>query len=200
MKLSIVSAALLVSQALAFVPIQNAPSPSAMAMTASALEVDGESRKFDPFEDYAPGSSTEVAVKELSMGSGDAAAEGDALAIKYSGFIMSTGERLGKTESEYKFQLGSGNVMPGLDVALKGKKAGSKIQVKVPPSFAYGEKGRGKDEFGRGGVPPNSDLQFEVEVTRLVSGPMAPIAVFGEGRAVGVAACVAVMALSPLLS
>jgi FKBP-type peptidyl-prolyl cis-trans isomerase SlyD len=34
---------------------------------------------------------------------------------------------------------GNGNIIPGLENALEGKKAGDKLSVKIPPEDAYGE-------------------------------------------------------------
>lgn len=67
---------------------------------------------------------------------------------------------------------GSGNIIPGLENALKGKAAGDKFDVTVAPEDAYGEKHDGmvqvvpKSVFE--GMPVEVGMQFQADVK---SGP-----------------------------
>lgn len=196
MKLPIVSVALLASQTVAFAPPQNRQ--TSFALKAEGLEVVKET--FDPFEDYKCGESKEVACKDIAMGEGEGAKDGDVLAGTFTGYLCDSRERFSKADAEFCFKVGGGKIMPGLDMGVRGKKSGSKFAVRVPPAFAYGETGRGTDSPFRGGIPPNSDLEFDVEITKLTpAGPMAELDLFGMDRAIGMAACVAVFAVSPFV-
>ncbi|KAL0985580.1 hypothetical protein UPYG_G00158870 [Umbra pygmaea] len=62
------------------------------------------------------------------------------------------------------FVLGVGQIIKGLDLGMNGMCAGEKRKVTVPPELAFGEKGKGP-------VPPNATLVFEVEVYSVSKGP-----------------------------
>jgi len=41
---------------------------------------------------------------------------------------------------------------------MKGMKVGGKRRITIPPKFAYGSEGSGKE------IPPNSPLTFTIEI------------------------------------
>lgn len=55
------------------------------------------------------------------------------------------------------FTLGRNMVIRGWDQALKHLRVGDKARVWIPAEYAYGEQGRGP-------IPPNTDLIFDLEV------------------------------------
>jgi FKBP-type peptidyl-prolyl cis-trans isomerase SlyD len=60
---------------------------------------------------------------------------------------------------------GHGNIVPGLESALEGKKAGDSLDVKVPPADGYGEVD--KDAIfavPRDKLPPNLKLEKGLEL------------------------------------
>lgn len=57
------------------------------------------------------------------------------------------------------YLLGSGTACAGFDLGVMGMRVGEVRRIYIPARLAFGEAGRGK-------VPPDSDLVFEVEVTQ----------------------------------
>lgn len=145
----------------------------------------------DPFESYKPGS--ELAWKDTKVGEGDVVEEGDVLTVAYTGYLWRNRQEFGKNEG-LTFKLGGGNVMPGFDEGVRGIKEGGKRIIRVPPKLAYGDKGAG------GKIPPNTDLEFEVEVTSVARGPIAgAVAMIGQTRLIGFAIIFALFAITPMI-
>jgi FKBP-type peptidyl-prolyl cis-trans isomerase len=57
----------------------------------------------------------------------------------------------------YTFTLGAHEVIPGWEEAIYGMKAGGKRLLIIPPAVGYGSQGKGL-------VPPNAVLIFEVQL------------------------------------
>mmetsp|Transcript_8875 Transcript_8875/g.12269 ORF Transcript_8875/g.12269 Transcript_8875/m.12269 type:complete len:200 (-) Transcript_8875:156-755(-) len=185
--LTLAAFALAALQAVAFSPLH--PSATASRSFTSVRASDDGDAAADPFESYAAGSS--LAFKELSPGSGEPSADGDVLTVAYGGKLFE-GRQFDSSEG-WKFKMGGGNVMPGFDEGLKGAKEGSKRIVRIPPELAYGATGK------RGIIPPNSDLEFTIEVKEITRGIAGDIKLFGEERLIGLIACVALMGAAPFL-
>ena len=186
MKTTLLTLAYLTSQACAFVT-----SPVFMKTSNVALRSSTGEDAIDPFDAYTPG-ATKVAIRETASGSGEPSNEGDVLSVSYKGRLFNTGVPFHETEL-FKFKLGGDSVMPGFTKGLVGAKEGSKRTIRIPPSLAYGEKGK------KGSIPPNSDLEFDVEITKVSRGFAGELELFGVNRALGITACVAVMAFTPMV-
>ncbi|XP_052462787.1 peptidyl-prolyl cis-trans isomerase FKBP7 [Carassius gibelio] len=97
------------------------------------------------------------------------AKRGDMLNAHYDGYLVKDGSqfycsRSTNTGHPHWFVLGVGEVIKGLDLGLDGMCQGEKRKVTIPPSLAYGEKGKGP-------VPPNATVVFEVELLYITRGP-----------------------------
>ena len=60
-------------------------------------------------------------------------------------------------KSPATFAIGTGNVIPGWDKGLVGKKVGSRVLLLVPPADGYADKAQGK-------IPANAALVFVVDI------------------------------------
>jgi FKBP-type peptidyl-prolyl cis-trans isomerase len=57
-----------------------------------------------------------------------------------------------------EFRLGLGQVIPGVEIAVKRMSRGQKVRVLIPPTLAYGPRGYPPI------IPPKSSLLFEIEL------------------------------------
>lgn len=103
-------------------------------------------------------SGIEYAVFEA--GSGAELEPGMQVRVHYAGYLGSDNTRF---DSSYErnepimFTLGRNMVIRGWEEALINLRVGDKARVWIPSELAYGDKGRGP-------IPPNTDLIFDLEV------------------------------------
>jgi peptidylprolyl isomerase len=109
---------------------------------------------------------TELVKKILVPGTGTAIAKGDSATINFFGYLYSTGKPFtgGSTWTSTTdatpygpVQIGEGAFIKGFDEGLIGVKAGSRVQLTIPPSLGYGGK-------AQHGIPANSTLIFDIDV------------------------------------
>jgi FKBP-type peptidyl-prolyl cis-trans isomerase SlyD len=68
-------------------------------------------------------------------------------------------------QGELPYLHGYGNIIPGLEEALEGKKVGDSLQVSVPPEKAYGlEDPEGVRVIPRDQFPPDAPLEPGVQL------------------------------------
>ncbi len=99
-------------------------------------------------------------VTDVKVGSGAAVKIGDTVSVHYVGTLGSGTEfdSSRKRGVPFSFAVGAGHVIKGWDSGLVGMKVGGVRKLTIPPSLAYGDRGAGA------AVPPNSTLQFELEL------------------------------------
>lgn len=113
-----------------------------------------------PSTGSAPFSTT-----DLRVGTGVAAAVGQAISVNYTGWLYSNTapENKGTVfdtsagRGVFRFTLGVGSVIRGWDQGIPGMRVGGLRRIVIPPELAYGSSGSGP-------IPPNATLLFEVEL------------------------------------
>jgi len=112
-------------------------------------------------DDSPTGPEAPLSTQDLVLGTGATAVAGDVLTVHYIGSFQSgTVFQSSYGGPPYQFRLGAGAVIPGWDQGIPGMKVGGKRRLVIPPSLAYGSQ-------GRDGIPPNSTLQFDVELVAI---------------------------------
>jgi FKBP-type peptidyl-prolyl cis-trans isomerase len=62
----------------------------------------------------------------------------------------------------FQFQIDAGQVIAGWDLGVKCMLVGEKRELRIPPEFGYGARGKPP-------VPPNATLLFEIELVKLTA-------------------------------
>ena len=103
---------------------------------------------------------TALVSQDLIDGAGAVVAAGQTITVHYTGVLWSDGSVFDSSwarKSPASFVIGQGQVIPGWDKALVGKKVGSRVLIVVPPADGYGGQANGK-------IPANSTLVFVVDI------------------------------------
>lgn len=100
-----------------------------------------------------------VVTKDVKKGTGRAAKNGDQVSIHYTGTLV-TGTKFDSSRDKgqpFEFKLGAHEVVPGFESGIVGMKVGGVRKLHIPPALGYGEGGRPP-------IPPNSVLNFDIEL------------------------------------
>ncbi|MEV0122916.1 FKBP-type peptidyl-prolyl cis-trans isomerase [Streptomyces sp. NPDC050703] len=106
--------------------------------------------------------SSDLAVKTLIEGKGKEVAKGDYLQAHYLGQIWATAKVFDNSYDRGNptvFPIGVGQVIPGWDQGLVGKKLDSRVELAIPPELGYGKQGN-KDA----GIKGSDTLVFVVDL------------------------------------
>jgi FKBP-type peptidyl-prolyl cis-trans isomerase FkpA len=108
----------------------------------------------------------DVGVRVIRNGYGRAVEPGDELTVHTTGWLYDEsqpdhrGEKFWSSQdtgNRLTFILGAGQMIKGWDLGLPGMLIGEVRELTIPPELGYGSDGRGP-------IPPDSTLVFEVEL------------------------------------
>ena len=100
---------------------------------------------------------------DLVEGTGASPTQGQTVVVHYTGWLVDGTQfdsSLDRGEP-FRFELGTGSVIPGWDEGVATMKVGGKRQLVIPPNLGYGEQGAGSS------IPPGATLIFEVELIEI---------------------------------
>ena len=126
-------------------------------LRATAADDDGawavHKGAFDPsfFADFQVSkASPDFVYKFLEKGEGDTAVNFQSVTMHYTGYLLD-GTKFDSSygKDPFKFRVGKGKVISGWEGLALGMRPGSKLIARIPPQFAYGDKGVGP-------IPPGS--------------------------------------------
>jgi FKBP-type peptidyl-prolyl cis-trans isomerase len=148
-----------------------------IGIVAIAILGCGKSEENNASSATRPGTATrasaplkKVGFKTVKEGKGNGAQKGELLTLLYRGtlkdgtvfdFNMQENGMPSPGKDPLPMELGSGLVIPGWEIGLKGIKEGEIRELEIPSADAYGPQGQGK-------IPPNTDLYFTVKCLDIV--------------------------------
>lgn len=106
---------------------------------------------------------TKLQIKDLKVGKGPAAKDGDTVSVHYTGWLLD-GTKFDSSrdrDQPFSFTLGQGGVIKGWDKGVVGMKVGGKRELVIPPDLAYGQRGSPPK------IPPNAPLKFDIELLKI---------------------------------
>ena len=106
---------------------------------------------------------TQLESADLIVGTGPAAAAGDAVTVQYVLATYSARKVIQSswTSQPFQFTLGEGQVIPGWDTGVVGMKVGGRRELIIPPSLGYGAQSQGP------GIAANDTLVFVVDMLKI---------------------------------
>ncbi|RME58940.1 FKBP-type peptidyl-prolyl cis-trans isomerase [Candidatus Parcubacteria bacterium] len=109
-----------------------------------------------------------LVVEDIQEGTGEEVHNGDTVRVHYKGTLEdgTVFDSSYQRKQPFEFTVGQGAVIKGWDLGLLGMKVGGKRRLVIPPSLAYGKEGRGS-------IPPDATLIFEIELLDIVKSASA---------------------------
>ncbi|KAK5168791.1 peptidylprolyl isomerase fpr3 [Saxophila tyrrhenica] len=103
-----------------------------------------------------------VTIDDKKAGTGQAAKSGDRISMRYIGKLKEGGKVFdsNKKGKPFNFKLGSGEVIKGWDIGVKGMQVGGERRITIPAHLAYGSKNMGD-------IPANSALVFDIKMLEI---------------------------------
>jgi len=99
-------------------------------------------------------------------GNGGTPINGDLIAIKFKCVVRSNGaviDNILDNPEPYYYRVGSGQVLPAVEEAVKMMKSGDTWQLTVPPALGFGSKGRNSSP-GKPRVAGDAILDFTLQL------------------------------------
>jgi peptidylprolyl isomerase len=93
------------------------------------------------------------------IGNGERARLGKTVTVNYTG-TLTDGTKFDSSADQgqpLEFRLGTDTIIQGWNEGIVGMQVGGKRKLIIPPQLGYGAQGKGK-------IPPNATLIFEIEL------------------------------------
>ncbi|MFF3614025.1 FKBP-type peptidyl-prolyl cis-trans isomerase [Streptomyces sp. NPDC002580] len=106
--------------------------------------------------------SKDLAVRTVIAGNGTTVAENDYIQANYLGQIWATAKVFDNSydrKTPLVIQLAQGGIIDGWRYGLIGKKAGSRVEMAVPPTWGYGKQGN-----AQAGIKGTDTIVFVVDI------------------------------------
>ncbi|AZQ70701.1 FKBP-type peptidyl-prolyl cis-trans isomerase [Streptomyces luteoverticillatus] len=103
----------------------------------------------------------ELTIRDLVVGGGPEAQPGRVVRIHYVGVTFESGKEFDASWDRgepFKFAVGGGRAIKGLDRGLRGMKVGGRREITVPPRLGYGKQSPSRL------IPAGSTLVFVVDL------------------------------------
>jgi hypothetical protein len=112
------------------------------------------------------GGSGEFIASDVVVGTGAEALPGKIVTVHYTGTLTdgTVFDSSLNRGAPFSFILGAGQVIKGWDRGVAGMKVGGIRVLTIPPELGYGESGKGN-------IPPNSILIYQVELLSVEDQP-----------------------------
>ncbi|MGW5419779.1 FKBP-type peptidyl-prolyl cis-trans isomerase [Streptomyces sp. NPDC003943] len=110
---------------------------------------------------------TELTVRDLIVGDGAEVKAGMVVRVHYVGVTFGSGKEFDASWDRgepFKFALGSGRVIKGMDRGMRGMRVGGRREIIVPPRLGYGKQSPSPL------IPAGSTLVFVVDLLDSYSG------------------------------
>jgi FKBP-type peptidyl-prolyl cis-trans isomerase FkpA len=103
----------------------------------------------------ANGNDAGIYLRDLTVGTGDAAGRGQTATMRYTGWLADGSEFDSNQAAGFSFVLGKGEVIAGWEMGVPGMQVGGTRQLIIPPALGYGAAGTGP-------IPGNAVMVFNV--------------------------------------
>ncbi|GAA2787623.1 FKBP-type peptidyl-prolyl cis-trans isomerase [Streptomyces showdoensis] len=104
---------------------------------------------------------TELTFRDLVVGDGLEAKPGRVVRIHYVGVTFASGKEFDSSWDRgepFKFAVGGGRVVKGMDRGIRGMKVGGRREIVIPPRLGYG------NQSPTSAIPAGSTLVFVVDL------------------------------------
>ncbi|MFE3515203.1 FKBP-type peptidyl-prolyl cis-trans isomerase [Streptomyces sp. NPDC059166] len=110
---------------------------------------------------------TELTIRDLVVGEGPEALPGRVVQVHYVGVTFASGREFDSSWDggrPYKFAVGGGKVVKGMDRGVRGMRPGGRREIIVPPRLGYGKQSPSPS------IPAGSTLIFVVDLLTVAGG------------------------------
>ncbi|HET9411876.1 MAG TPA: FKBP-type peptidyl-prolyl cis-trans isomerase [Candidatus Saccharimonadales bacterium] len=131
--------------------------PQTQALEKASADAQ-KKQKIDPTAFKVEGKVDKLTITDSKVGTGPAVQPGDTVQVHYKGTIAQTGAKFDSSyENGEPISFSLAQVIPGWQQGIPGMQVGGQRRLVIPAALAYGTE-------GSIGIPPNTDLVFEVEL------------------------------------